>query len=157
MEAAVVNCVQPARRRSCSSPAAGANAARHRQRTAWTSSPSSALRQGRHAAAARNGAEAAPNAVAVFSTLCDTPRRRTTSRRSARSRRTPAVLCVDGISGLVAMEYHVDDWKVDVASPGRKALMLLPGLAYVSVSDKAKQKIEANKTAPFYFFDLSAT
>src|SRR5262249_34244379 len=52
--------------------------------------------------------------------------------------KTPAVLLVDAISGLGAMECRTDDWRIDICVTGsQKALMLPPGLAYVSVSDKA--------------------
>lgn len=98
-----------------------------------------------------------PTAVAVFSTLCDTSTGVAHDIKAFGEivARTPTVLCVDGISGLVAMECRVDDWKVDVCVTGsQKALMLPPGLAFVSVSDKAKQKIEANKTARSFYFDL---
>src|SRR5476651_2002802 len=55
---------------------------------------------------------------------------------------TPAILIVDGISGLAAMECRCDAWGVDIMVCGsQKALMLPPGLAYVSVSAKAKAKI----------------
>ena len=65
---------------------------------------------------------------------------------------TPAILIVDGISGLGAMECRCDAWGVDVMVCGsQKALMLPPGLAYVSVSSKAKAKIDATPVRGFYF------
>lgn len=65
---------------------------------------------------------------------------------------TPAVLVVDGISGLGAMECRTDAWKVDVVVSGsQKAFMLPPGLAYVSVSPKAKAKMDATPVRGFYF------
>src|SRR5262249_38109147 len=69
--------------------------------------------------------------------------------------KTPAVLVVDGISGLGAMECRTDDWKIDVCVAGsQKALMLPPGLAYVSVSPKAWNVIESNTAAKNFYFDL---
>jgi serine---pyruvate transaminase len=69
--------------------------------------------------------------------------------------KTPAVLVVDGISGLGAMECRSDDWKIDVCVAGsQKALMLPPGLAFVSVSPKAWNVIEANTAAKNFYFDL---
>ena len=45
---------------------------------------------------------------------------------------------VDTISGLGVMECQTDDWSIDICVTGsQKALMLPPGLAFVSVSDKA--------------------
>ena len=65
---------------------------------------------------------------------------------------TPALLIVDGISGLGAMECRCDAWGVDIMVCGsQKALMLPPGLAYVSVSPKAKAVIDANPPRGFYF------
>ncbi|MBY0512732.1 MAG: alanine--glyoxylate aminotransferase family protein [Gemmataceae bacterium] len=65
---------------------------------------------------------------------------------------TEALLVVDGISGLGAMECRVDAWHIDVCVTGsQKALMLPPGLAFVSVSDKAWKKIDATPVRAFYF------
>jgi len=65
---------------------------------------------------------------------------------------TDALLIVDGISGLGAMECRVDEWNIDVCVTGsQKALMLPPGLAFVSVSDKAWRKIDATPVRNFYF------
>lgn len=68
---------------------------------------------------------------------------------------TPAVLLVDAISGLGAMEYRGDAWQVDICVSGsQKALMLPPGLAFVSVSDKAWKLIERNPNPRSFYFDL---
>ncbi len=65
---------------------------------------------------------------------------------------TEALLIVDGISGLGAMECHTDDWGIDILVSGsQKALMLPPGLAYVSVSTKAKAVMDATPVRGFYF------
>jgi aspartate aminotransferase-like enzyme len=59
---------------------------------------------------------------------------------------------VDGISGLGAMECRVDAWNIDVCVTGsQKALMMPPGLAFVSVSEKAWRKIDATPVRNFYF------
>ncbi|MCE9568221.1 MAG: alanine--glyoxylate aminotransferase family protein [Planctomycetes bacterium] len=66
--------------------------------------------------------------------------------------KTDALLIVDGISGLGAMECKVDAWGIDVCVTGsQKALMLPPGLAFVSVSEKAWKKIDATPIRSFYF------
>jgi aspartate aminotransferase-like enzyme len=68
---------------------------------------------------------------------------------------TPALLFVDAISGLGAMECRTDDWKIDVCVTGsQKALMLPPGLAFLSVSDKAWKQIDKNPTPRTFYFDL---
>jgi aspartate aminotransferase-like enzyme len=65
---------------------------------------------------------------------------------------TEALLVVDGISGLGAMECRVDEWKIDICVTGsQKALMLPPGLAFVSASEKAWKKIDATPIRSFYF------
>jgi aspartate aminotransferase-like enzyme len=66
--------------------------------------------------------------------------------------KTDAVFVVDGISGLGAMECRVDEWNIDVCVTGsQKALMLPPGLAFVSVSEKAWKKIDPTPIRAFYF------
>ena len=65
--------------------------------------------------------------------------------------KTDALLIVDGISGLGAMECRVDAWHLDIVVTGsQKALMLPPGLAFVSVSEKAWAKIDATPVRNFY-------
>jgi aspartate aminotransferase-like enzyme len=67
---------------------------------------------------------------------------------------TPALLIVDAISAAAAMECRTDDWHIDLLATGsQKALMLPPGLAFLSVSPKAWQRIDAHQ-APVYYFDL---
>jgi aspartate aminotransferase-like enzyme len=68
---------------------------------------------------------------------------------------TPALFLVDGISGLGCMECRTDDWHIDLCVTGsQKALMVPPGLAFVSVSDKAWAKIDQNTQARTFYFDL---
>src|SRR5439155_25793622 len=68
---------------------------------------------------------------------------------------TPALFLVDSISGLGAMECRTDDWKIDINVTGsQKALMLPPGLAFLSVSEKAWKQIEKNPARRAFYFDL---
>jgi aspartate aminotransferase-like enzyme len=68
---------------------------------------------------------------------------------------TPALLLVDAISGLGVMECRTDDWQIDISVTGsQKALMMPPGLAFVSVSDKAWKQIEKNPAPSTFYFDL---
>ena len=68
---------------------------------------------------------------------------------------TPALLFVDAISGLGAMECRTDEWNIDVCVTGsQKALMLPPGLAFLSVSDKAWKQIDQNPAPRTFYFDL---
>lgn len=59
----------------------------------------------------------------------------------------PALLMVDGVSSIAAIEFDQDAWGVDCAVSGsQKGFMLPTGLGILSVSKKA---LEANKTAKF--------
>lgn len=52
----------------------------------------------------------------------------------------PALLLVDGVSSIGALEFKFDDWGVDVAVTGsQKALSLPTGLALVCASDKVRR------------------
>ncbi len=98
-----------------------------------------------------------PDAGAVFATFSETSTgaRNDIKAFGALVAKTPAVLVVDTISGLGVMECRTDDWHIDVNVTGsQKALMLPPGLAYLSISDKAWKKIDANKTVRSFYFDL---
>ncbi|MBI4126321.1 MAG: alanine--glyoxylate aminotransferase family protein [Deltaproteobacteria bacterium] len=65
--------------------------------------------------------------------------------------KTNAVLVVDAISGLGTQEFLPDAWDVDIVVAGsQKALMLPPGLGFVSVSPKAWKLIDAAKNRAFY-------
>jgi aspartate aminotransferase-like enzyme len=65
-----------------------------------------------------------------------------------------ALLVVDGITGLGTTHFDVDGWGIDVLIGGsQKAVMIPPGLAYLSVSDKAWTAMEKAKS-PRYYFDL---
>jgi aspartate aminotransferase-like enzyme len=65
-----------------------------------------------------------------------------------------ALLVVDGITGLGTTHFDVDGWGIDVLIGGsQKAVMIPPGLAYLSVSEKAWAAMEKSKS-PRYYFDL---
>jgi aspartate aminotransferase-like enzyme len=67
---------------------------------------------------------------------------------------TETLLVVDGITGLGTQTFDVDGWGVDVLIGGsQKSLMIPPGLAYLSVSEKAWAAMESSKN-PRYYFDL---
>ncbi|MBF0538396.1 MAG: alanine--glyoxylate aminotransferase family protein [Nitrospirae bacterium] len=62
------------------------------------------------------------------------------------------ILIVDAISALVAHDIKTDAWGIDIMVGGsQKGLMLPPGLAFVSVSEKAWKKAESSKLDRFYF------
>ncbi|HEY1901800.1 MAG TPA: alanine--glyoxylate aminotransferase family protein [Terracidiphilus sp.] len=69
-------------------------------------------------------------------------------------KQTDALLVVDGITGLGTTHFDVDSWGIDVLIGGsQKAVMIPPGLAYLSVSEKAWAAMEKSKN-PRYYFDL---
>ena len=68
----------------------------------------------------------------------------------------PALLMVDAVSSLGAMDYRHDEWGVDVTVSGsQKGLMLPPGLGFNAVSEKA---IAASQSAglPRAYWDWAA-
>ena len=68
--------------------------------------------------------------------------------------RAKTLLVVDGITGLGTTHFDVDGWGIDVLIGGsQKAVMIPPGLAYLSVSEKAWAAMETTKN-PRYYFDL---
>ena len=61
---------------------------------------------------------------------------------------------VDAITGLGTSRLDVDAWGIDVIIGGsQKALMIPPGLAYGSISERAWQRMEST-TSPRFYFDL---
>src|SRR5947209_14530382 len=95
--------------------------------------------------------KAHPDAVAVCSTLSETSTgvAHDIAAFGKLVAATPSLLLVDAISGLGAMECRTDDWHIDICVTGsQKALMLPPGLAFLSVSDKAWQRIDAYPNPP---------
>jgi len=66
-----------------------------------------------------------------------------------------ALLIVDGITSIGAMPFKMDDWGVDIAITGsQKALMLPPGLGFVSLSPRAWAAVDRNTNPRNYYFDL---
>jgi aspartate aminotransferase-like enzyme len=62
------------------------------------------------------------------------------------------LLAVDAVSGLGAAEIKQDAWGIDVVVAGsQKALMIPPGLAFASVSQKALDFVEARAGGRYYF------
>jgi aspartate aminotransferase-like enzyme len=67
---------------------------------------------------------------------------------------TDTMLVVDAITGLGTQTIDVDAWGVDILIGGsQKSLMISPGLAYLSVSERAWKAMETSKN-PRYYFDL---
>lgn len=71
---------------------------------------------------------------------------------AALTRDTEALLVVDGITAIGAMDIPMDQWGIDVLITGsQKALMLPPGLAFLALSAKAWRQTEQAQLPRFYF------
>lgn len=102
--------------------------------------------------------KANPKIKAVFTTLCETSTGVVNDIEAIGKllKDTEAVLVVDAISGLGAIDLNTDGWYCDVVVSGsQKGLMLPPGLGFISVSPKAWKLIESSKS-PKYYFSLKA-
>jgi aspartate aminotransferase-like enzyme len=69
-------------------------------------------------------------------------------------RKHEAILVVDAVSALGAMDIPTDRWGLDIVVAGsQKALMLPPGLAFASVSEKAWNVVrKANRPTYYWSF-----
>ncbi|MCX5708415.1 MAG: alanine--glyoxylate aminotransferase family protein [Candidatus Omnitrophica bacterium] len=95
---------------------------------------------------------------AVYTTLCETSTGVATDIKAIGEvvKATEAILVVDAVSGLGAIDLQADGWNCDVVVSGsQKGLMLPPGLGFISVSPKAWKLAESSK-CPKYYFDLKA-
>ncbi len=100
--------------------------------------------------------KACPQIKAVFTTLCETSTGvdNDINKIAQVLKNSAAVLVVDAISGLGAVDLKTDLWGVDVVVSGsQKGLMLPPGLGFISVSPKAWKLVEASQS-PRYYLDL---
>lgn len=98
-----------------------------------------------------------PEIKAVYATLVETSTGTSYDIKSLGklvSNFPETVFVVDGISGLGAVECRTDQWNIDIVVSGsQKALSLPPGLSFISVSEKAWEKISSSKS-PRYYLDL---
>jgi len=104
--------------------------------------------------AVRDALAADPSIKAVFVTQCETSTAVGTDIPAIGEivRKTDALLAVDGISSVGAVEMRTDEWGVDLLAVGsQKALMLPPGLSFLAVSPKAWKKIETTNARAYYF------
>jgi len=97
--------------------------------------------------------KANPQIKVVFITLCETSTGvdNDVEAIAAVVKQTSAVLAVDAISGLGAVDLKTDAWGVDVVVAGsQKGLMLPPGLGFITVGPKAWKLVEVCKTGRYY-------
>jgi len=93
---------------------------------------------------------------AVFATHCETSTGVTADIQALAAvvKQHAAVLVVDAISSLGAIDLQMDVWNIDVVVSGsQKGLMLPPGLGFIGLSKKAWALVEKCEN-PRYYFDL---
>jgi len=96
---------------------------------------------------------------AVYATLCETSTGvcHDIERLTRFAHDHGAIMAVDAISGLAADPLLTDAWGVDIVVAGsQKALMLPPGLSFISVSARAWDLAKTARLPKFYFDLLKA-
>lgn len=74
---------------------------------------------------------------------------------AAITRKSNALLIVDGITAVGAIPCEMDAWGIDVLVTGsQKAMMLPPGLGYVGLGERALARLAETKAGPCYNLDL---
>lgn len=69
-----------------------------------------------------------------------------------KAERPKTLLIVDGITSVAATPISTDLWGIDILISGsQKALMLPPGLAFASISEKALERMKTSDLPKFYF------
>lgn len=67
-----------------------------------------------------------------------------------------ALMIVDGITSLGAIEMKFDEWGIDIIVSGsQKGFMLPPGLAFIALSEKAWKVVDECEM-PSYYFNLKS-
>lgn len=106
--------------------------------------------------AVRQALKENPEAKAVFATHCETSTSAINNIKdiAAIVKETEALFLVDAVSSIVGTPLYMDKWGIDiVATGGQKALMQPPGLALITISDKAWDVI-GKLQCPSFYFDL---
>jgi aspartate aminotransferase-like enzyme len=102
--------------------------------------------------------KALPQAGAVYLTQSETSTGAATDIKEIASvirKHSKALVVVDGITAVGAMELRMDAWSLDVVVTGsQKGLMIPPGLAFIGISSRAWEMIGSSR-CPRYYFDLS--
>lgn len=96
-----------------------------------------------------------PKAKAVFLTQSETSTGTVTDvQRVAEVVKScsQALIVVDGISSIGALEMKMDEWGIDVTlTASQKGLMLPPGLAFIALSQRAWEAARSSNLPKFYF------
>lgn len=99
-----------------------------------------------------------PNARAVFVTASEssTGALHPVQAISELTRKTDTLLCVDAITWIGAHDVRTDEWGLDLVVCGsQKAMAMPPGLAFVSISEKAERVMAASKGNKRFYFDFA--
>jgi serine---pyruvate transaminase len=94
------------------------------------------------------------NVKAIFGTLVETSTGVVNDVKAVADlvKNKETVFVIDAVSGLGGQELRQDEWGIDVVVSGsQKGFMLPPGLAFVSLNDKAWKTAESSKLPKFYF------
>ena len=103
--------------------------------------------------------EQSPDVQVVFATLSETSTGIVHDVQAIAEvvRGRGAMLAVDAVSGLGAVDIRQDEWGIDVVAAGsQKALMCPPGIALCSVSERALEHAAA-RPGGRYYFDFTTT
>lgn len=98
-----------------------------------------------------------PEITTVFTTLTETSTGALLDikRIGAVTRKLGKILVVDGIAGIAADEFYMDDWQVDVLiGASQKALMAPPGVSFLAINRRGEAKAAGSKL-PRYYWDLA--
>ncbi|MEA1961155.1 MAG: alanine--glyoxylate aminotransferase family protein [Bacillota bacterium] len=64
----------------------------------------------------------------------------------------PALIIVDSVSGLAAVDLKMDEWNLDVVVSGsQKAFMMPPGLSFMAFNDRALEIHRRNSNVNYYW------
>ncbi len=97
-----------------------------------------------------------PSIKCVYATLCETSTGVVHDIEGLGKivSKTNSLLVVDAVSGLGAVDIQTDNWNIDVVVSGsQKGLMIPPGLAFITLNQRAWAAVEEAKL-PRYYFDL---
>lgn len=68
-----------------------------------------------------------------------------------------ALVIVDGITSVGVLPFYKDDWQIDVVVSGsQKGVMIPPGLAFISLNDRAWKRAEKSDLPKYYLSLLKA-
>ncbi|MCS1350947.1 alanine--glyoxylate aminotransferase family protein [Mechercharimyces sp. CAU 1602] len=99
-----------------------------------------------------------PHISAVFLTYCETSTgilNPIQELATVVQQESDALVIIDGVSCIGAVECQMDAWGVDLMVTGsQKALMLPPGLAFIAASKRAQARMQ-NISTPSFYLDLS--